>query len=1036
MKRHPPCRQNVLTLPKFFEFSPFSSNMIMRFVMSLLLLLAMLPIGAQNTNADSVKTKLRGLLMMADVKDHLTHDPIKDIKAELLWAADSSFVDTVHSEYHNEEYWKSSSLEFLIQKAGNYLLKVGAEGYVPKYVPVEVKKLYKRENYRSMKTVYLHTVPKQNEYTLDDVVVVATKLKFYMNGDTLVYDADAFNMAEGSMLNELIRKLPGVELEKGGVIKVNGKQVDALLLNGKNFFDSDRELLLENMPSYMVKNIQSYERVPEQIKGTPQEKTAKKELVMNVKLKKEYATGWIANAEGGAGATFFRNDKGELDTKYLGRLFGLRFTENTRLMLFANVNNVNAQDSPGYEGEWTSLEQTGGITKTYNMGGNFMADKEDKYAYGASVTGSYTDTDNASHTSSATFLEGGDTYGRSFQNSRNYAWDIRIDQDLRLEHREQIWETFRHIFFIMRPTFSYNKWNNRGNNGSVTLSEDVASQLGKEWMDSIMAPNAGELLRRYAINRTMSTSKGVGHQTNVGIEGFLTGTPAHNDYLNFNLTYGYNFSERKADNYEHYQLDYPSAATHTSPLYGTASTDTDFRNRYNPTKDRSNNGHVGAVFGVSLDKDHKHRIDVNYDFRYDNNVTNNSLYLLNKLSEWSSASSSTGVTHPLGTLPSYDEMLTTLDANNSSHSKTTKYSHDATTIYTISSYNDSVSNSFSIRLATPMQRERMDYQRGMQVDTLMSRNTAFINPSIYFSHDLYKRNRGFSVNYDMTTTAPAMTSLINMRDDSNPLFITLGNPHLKNTRTHSFGAGYRDKWHKMFFNSAINASITENAVASGFIYNKETGVRTVTPENVNGNWNLGMNVNANLALDKDDKWRIMEGLSYNHNNSVDLSGTNASLSAMKSVVKNDYINENISLTWRPTSKYEFGANGRINYQHSTSDREGFTTMNVYTFNYGARAQLELPWNFQVSTDITMYSRRGYSEESMNTNELVWNARVAKRLLKGKLTIMFDGFDLLGNLSNVQRYVNAQGRTETFNNVIPSYGILHAIYRLNIQPKKP
>ena len=157
---------------------------------------------------------------------------------------------------------------------------------------------------------------------------------------------------------------------------------------------------------------------------------------------------------------------------------------------------------------------------------------------------------------------------------------------------------------------------------------------------------------------------------------------------------------------------------------------------------------------------------------------------------------------------------------------------------------------------------------------------------------------------------------------------------------------------------------------------------------------------------------------------------------MKSVVKNDYINENLSLTWRPTSKYEFGANGRINYQHSTSDREGFTTMNVYTFNYGARAQLELPWNFQVSTDITMYSRRGYSEESMNTNELVWNARVAKRLLKGKLTIMFDGFDLLGNLSNVQRYVNAQGRTETFNNVIPSYGILHAIYRLNVQPKKP
>ena len=131
----------------------------MRFILSCLLWLAMLPIGAQKNDADSVTTKKKGLLMMADVKDHLTHDPIKDIKAELLWAADSSFVDTVHSEYHDEEYWKSSSLEFLIKKAGNYLLKVGAEGYVPKYVPVEVKKLYKRENYRTMKTVYLARCP-------------------------------------------------------------------------------------------------------------------------------------------------------------------------------------------------------------------------------------------------------------------------------------------------------------------------------------------------------------------------------------------------------------------------------------------------------------------------------------------------------------------------------------------------------------------------------------------------------------------------------------------------------------------------------------------------------------------------------------------------------------------------------------------------------------------------------------------------------------------------------------------------------------
>ncbi len=1002
---------------------------------------------AQDKEADSTKNA-RSLLMMADVKDHLTHDPIKGVKAELLWAADSSFVDTIHSEYQDEEYYKNSSLSFPVTKAGNYLIKIGAEGYTTKYVPLEIKKLYKRENYRTMKTIYLRTVPKKNEYELDDIVVVATKLKFYMNGDTLVYDADAFNMAEGSMLNELIRKLPGVELEKGGVIKVNGKQVDALLLNGKNFFDSDRELLLENMPSYMVKNIQSYERVPEELKGTPREKTAKKELVMNVKLKKEYATGWIANVEGGVGTPFHRNAERKLDTKYLGRLFGLRFTENTRLMLYGNVNNVNAQDGPGYEGEWRGLEQTGGITKTYNGGGNFMTDKEGIYAYQASVSGSYTDTDNASHTSSANFLEGGDTYGRNFHNSRNYNWNFRTDHDLRLEHGEQLWETFRHVYLVMRPTYSYSKWDNRGNSASVTLAEDVAAQWGKAWMDSIMTPNAGDLLRRYAINRTMTTSKGLGHHHNLGIDGFLSGSPAHNDYIFYNLTYGYNYSKRVADNFEHYQLDYfnlndnvnVNDNSQTSKLKPQTSnlkpqSSTDFRNRYNPTKDLSRSGHVGGVFGGALDKNHRHQFQVSYDFRYDYDDTNNSLYLLNKLDEWNAATSENGTTHPLGTLPSYDEMLATLDADNSSHSKTTKYAHDVAMTYTFALFNENVSNSLNLRVGAPMQREKMDYHRGSQVDTLMSRNTTFFNPSIYFTHDVYKRNRGISFNYDMSTTAPSMTSLLNIRDDSNPLVITLGNPHLKNTRSHNIGMGYRDKWHKTFFNSSVNATITENAVASGYIYNKETGVRTITPDNVNGNWSINTNAGINLAIDKNDKWRLSQRVGYFHNNSVDLSSTDESLNATKSVVTSDNFNENFSLRWQPSSKMELTASGNLNYQHSDSKRAGFNAINVYTFNYGLRGQLELPWDMQVSSDITMYSRRGYSDPTMNTNELVWNAHLAKRLFKGKLTIMFDGFDLLGKLSNVQRSVNAQGRTETFYNVIPSYGILHAIYRFNKQPKK-
>ncbi|MBQ0104018.1 MAG: outer membrane beta-barrel protein, partial [Prevotellaceae bacterium] len=157
--------------------------------------------------------------------------------------------------------------------------------------------------------------------------------------------------------------------------------------------------------------------------------------------------------------------------------------------------------------------------------------------------------------------------------------------------------------------------------------------------------------------------------------------------------------------------------------------------------------------------------------------------------------------------------------------------------------------------------------------------------------------------------------------------------------------------------------------------------------------------------------------------------------ATRSVVKTHNIADGLELSFRPDDRMEFSAKANINYQHSTSPRMGFNTIDAFTFNYGATAQIELPWNMQLATDITMYSRRGYSDESMNTNELVWNARLTKRLMHGNLLIQLDGFDLLGNLSNVTRYIDAQGKTETFYNVIPSYALLHVVWRLNKEPKK-
>ena len=364
-------------------------------------------ITAAAPTPSSKKALAKGEKMLniyAEIRDHLTHDPVKVTKAELLWAADSTFADSIQAIYDTSYNLSYSRLRISVTKAGKYLIKICSEGYQTRYESLEIKKLHKREQYRELNTIYLRKEKKQQAIDLNEVVVTATKLKFYMDGDTLVYDADAFSMAEGSMLNELIKKLPGVTLESNGIIKVNGRRIDALLLNGKDFFDEDRELLLENMPSYMVKHIQSYERVPEALRGTARENTARKELVMNVKLKKEYAKGWIANAELGGGSTLFKNNLGDYNTKFLGRLFGLQFTDNSRLTLFANANNLNNNDTPDEYGE-AALTQSEGLMTTYKFGGNYLTDKEDKYRYQGGIEGTYTDSEQASNSSGVEFLE-------------------------------------------------------------------------------------------------------------------------------------------------------------------------------------------------------------------------------------------------------------------------------------------------------------------------------------------------------------------------------------------------------------------------------------------------------------------------------------------------------------------------------------------------------------------------------------------------------------------------------------------------------
>lgn len=298
--------------------------------------------------------------LIGSVANSVTYEPVFGVKVEVLDAADSSLVSegTSGKTTWGDLLKNTAFVSLVLSRPGNFLVCCTAEGYDTTYNELNIPRFYKYETTinRYQEPFLIKKKREQMETHLETAVVKATKIKFYNKGDTLVYNADAFELAEGSMLDRLIKQLPGMEVKRGGEIYVNGRKVDELLLDGKSFFSDDRKLMFDNLPAFMVKDIKAYER-QDPLRPFAIGPDSKK-FVLDVGLKRQYQIGWVANAEAGGGT----------DDRFLGRLFALRFTPHSRLAFFGNANNLNDDRSPGDNGDWSPLRQATGAMKSYTGG--------------------------------------------------------------------------------------------------------------------------------------------------------------------------------------------------------------------------------------------------------------------------------------------------------------------------------------------------------------------------------------------------------------------------------------------------------------------------------------------------------------------------------------------------------------------------------------------------------------------------------------------------------------------------------------------
>lgn len=957
-------------------------------------------------------SKDKPCVVIGQVKDHLTHVLIEGAKVTLL-TKDGVPVDSGRTSKNQSSnglttvYWVTSKTCDMPEM----LLRVEADGYEPALITLPAKKVHGRggSGMRYAEDALLKRRPKAVD--LKGVEVRATKIKFYHKGDTLVYNADAFQLSQGSMLDGLIRQMPGVELKDDGRIYVNGKYVESLLLNGDYFFSKDRKIMLDNLPAYMVKNVKVYDK-SSLLGQRLHKKLGDETYVMDVYLKKEYNIGWIANVEAGGGT----------HDRYLARLFALRFTNHSRVSLFGNINNLNDDRRPGESTAWTPDKMPAGERTQRQAGLDYLVKQKDtKYKLSGNATVAHNDGSAITRQNTLNYLTGQNSWTRYQQQTRSHTFSLATDNDWQ-------WTPNQYTSFEMKPGFSWRHERNWSGVASATFNDNPENYVGNAnaLLDSISSPHAGRLLGRIAANRLLNSQLEKRDKVTAENHAELSQNLTEDLMTTLEFTGDIVYKSDKAKTFSQYRLDYPS----------TPAAATDYRNRYGHSRP---NRTLTCRFGTGLNywfNDIMY-IEPSYNIEVEHQHHDYALYRLDRLADYDAHSNT-----PLGTLPSTEAYESTIDLQNSFWRSQNRVTNTFALKWSISRWQgDNKDVWIHVYLPLQLNNYNMTYRQAA-FDGTYHRRAWFFNPTFILRKMWDRQQKYIDVRYFLTHEVPDLARFVDVRNDADPLNVTLGNAGLRNPRTHIFELQYQGnsvRKSDLAFSVWAHFYLYQNALAMGYTYNRNTGARVFKPYSVNGNSVFQAGVEYATPLDKRKLLTLDTKTRFSTTRSVDLMSVVTSddygMTAMpgRSIVHNTYVSEDLKMEYK-FPWLRLGLNGYVLFNRASSDRTGFETQRVWDFHYGPTVKATLPWQLELATDLSIYSRRGYDDGGANTNDVVWNARLSKSLPKAGLTLIVDGFDMLHQLSNRSVTMNAQGRTEVWHNVLPNYVLFHVIYRFSKKPK--
>lgn len=875
-----------------------------------------------------------------------------------------------------------------LDRSKKYILELTHDRYEPFFIDIDPSTMKKKADVMNLGVLRMTKAKMLSELT-----VTATKVKFYNKGDTIVYNADAFVLAEGSMLDALIAQLPGAELKPNGQIFVNGRFVENLLLNGKDFFKGNNSVMLENLGAYTVKNIAVYDGQDEMDRIMGKE-FGKKKLTMDVRLKKEYMNGFILNGEAGYGT----------ESRFLGQLFGMYYNDLTRISFFGNANNLSDTWNPSqYSSGFQMKEPQSGEVDTYSGGVDYNTRvAHSPLSFEGNAEANYQVRKDKKSVYTTNFLPEGDTYGYSFSDSRlrNLA--------LKTSHTMKVMEEKWNLQFT--PKFNYVR-----NDDNSSLTQAAFSRewddVDRDFIDAIFSNSTAGVLESL-INRNLNERSRYGHTMTA--DAFSNGKfklPNETDALSYLLSYTY--GRKHYNDRERYLLNFGS--DRTSAQYA----DRHYANH--PDYNWRAKGAFGYVWNVSRGL----FLDMYYTYQRYHSRSVSDLYSAENYNEASGGGLIAG-------LPSATEHYMELDPDNSFDSRYREESHQLNLDLNWELPKAGV----HIWMSIPFQlrRQWLDYTRG-DIFANLHRDKFFLG-NLSGSINISKQSLGWIyIGLDRSVMSPDMVDMVDFTNSLDPLNIRRGNSGLKDMATDNISV-YYDKTlsqaKQMKHHYGVEFTVIENALAYGYTYDKASGVKTGSMYNVSGNWNLNLSQSFGLQFGPLNRFELSQRTAYLHARSADLIGTEQG-GLEKNIVNSNSISEDVSLAYT-FGKSRIAANFNGSWNRYTSGQAEFQPFNAWNLKYGVTGNFTLPANFSIQTSFNVFSRRGYSDPSLNKDNFVWNARISYSLLKGQLLLMADGYDILHNLTNVFYTVNAQARTETYANTLPRYFMFHIQWKFNKLPK--